>query len=83
MSKEIKRLIAKNAMKGLTEAGAAHGVGIDTMRYYANLDRSAEDAYSALNFKSMYDDGFIALSDFLFMVYVCGGHIVYDGREEA
>lgn len=83
MSKNVKLLIAKAAMKQLTEAGAAHGVGIDTMRYYANLGRSDEDAYSALNFKSMYDDGFIMLADFLFMVYVCGGRIVYDGKEEA
>ncbi len=83
MSKEFKRLIAENAMQGLTEAGAVHGVGIDTMRYYANLGRSVEDAYSAFDFKSMYDGGFITLSDFLFMVYVCGGRIVYDGKEEA
>lgn len=83
MGRDFKRAIAKVAMEELTKAGAVHGVGIDTMRYYANLGRSAEDAYAAFDFKSIYDGGFITLPDFLFMVYVCGGRIVYDGKEEA
>lgn len=58
---------------------AADAAGItEGLRYFSNLGKSSAKRQDSMSFELGLNTGSISLHDFLFLVYLCGGHIVYD-----
>ena len=63
-------------------AADANGLDTSSLLYFCNLGKG-DKQQPMFDFEVKLNAGDMSLEDFLLSVYLCGGHIDYDGKDEA
>ena len=77
-----KRTISHAKLCRLILAAEANGLDTSSLLYFCNLGKG-DKKQPMFDFEVKLNAGDMSLGDFLLLVYLCGGHIDYDGKEEA
>ena len=78
---ELGKELAQNEEHRLEEVAKRLDLNNKTLCYFRNLGKNKDKKWSQFNFDVMFGSGRSSLDDFLLMVYLCGGRIVYDDIE--
>ena len=78
IERDHKSSVTRYETRKILLAAEANGMEIEGLRYFSNLGKSSAEKQDSMSFELGLNTGSISLHDFLFLVYLCGGHIVYD-----
>lgn len=75
-----KNDIVRIELGRLLLAAESNGFDFSSLHYFCNIGKSHKQPM--LDFEWKFNIGEMSLEDFLLLVYLCGGHIVFDDNED-
>ena len=78
IERDHKSSVTRYETRRILLAAEANGMEMEGLRYFSNLGKSSAKKDDSMSFELGLNAGSISLHDFLFLVYLCGGHIEYD-----